>query len=359
MNGRTAVVPSVASRLVFVDALKALASQLIVLHHLAFYGPMSDYAQTIAPDLISWLYDYARIAVQVFLVIGGFLATQALARDGRLVDKPVFTLLWRRYLKLVPPYFGALLLAIAGAAIARSLISNDSIPGAPTPPQFVAHVFLLQSVLGFDGLSAGVWYVAIDFQLYALLLATLWLARRAGQHALAIGTLLVVALMLASLFHFNRDADWDNWAVYFFGSYALGALTYWAVRRNQAPAWLALIVVLVIGALLVDYRSRILVALLTAVALGIARYTGVIENWPKSNFVAWLGKISYAVFLVHYPICLVVNALFERYAPHAPTIQLAGMFVAWMTSVSAGALFYHQIECRAQGLLAPGKPRHT
>ncbi len=77
MNGRASVVSSVASRLVFIDALKALASQLIVLHHLAFYGPMSDYAQTIAPDLISWLYDYARIAVQVFLVIGGFLTTQA------------------------------------------------------------------------------------------------------------------------------------------------------------------------------------------------------------------------------------------------------------------------------------------
>ncbi len=359
MSGRDAVVSSVASRLVFVDALKALASQLIVLHHLAFYGPMSDYAQTIAPDLISWLYDYARIAVQVFLVIGGFLATQALARDGRLVEKPVLTLLWRRYLKLVPPYFSALLLAIASAAIARSLISNESIPDTPTLPQFIAHVFLLQSVLGFDGLSAGVWYVAIDFQLYALLLATLWLARRTGQHAPAIGTLLVVVLMLASLFHFNRYADWDNWAIYFFGSYALGVLTYWAVRRNQAPAWLALIVVLVIGALLIDYRSRILVALLTAAALGIARYTGVIESWPKSKIIAWLGKISYAVFLVHYPISLVVNALFERFASHDPAIQLGGMFVAWMASVGGGAIFYHQIECRAQGLLAPSKPRRT
>ena len=54
------------SRLACVDALKAVSSHLIVLHHLAFYGPMSDAAQSLAPGLIGWLSDYARIAVQVF-----------------------------------------------------------------------------------------------------------------------------------------------------------------------------------------------------------------------------------------------------------------------------------------------------
>ena len=40
-------------RLPFIDALKALASQLIVLHHLAFYGPMSDYARSLAPETMA------------------------------------------------------------------------------------------------------------------------------------------------------------------------------------------------------------------------------------------------------------------------------------------------------------------
>ncbi|MGZ8261721.1 MAG: acyltransferase family protein, partial [Methylotenera sp.] len=57
-----------------IDAFKAIASQLIVLHHLAAYGPLSDAVQQAAPGLISWLYDYARMAVQVFFVIGGYLA---------------------------------------------------------------------------------------------------------------------------------------------------------------------------------------------------------------------------------------------------------------------------------------------
>ena len=106
------------SRLPCIDALKAVSSQLIVLQHLAFYGPMSDTAYRLAPGLVDWLYDYARIAVQVFLVISGFLAARSLAPHGRLeIREHPLAMLWRRYLKLVVPFAAALLLSIAGAAL--------------------------------------------------------------------------------------------------------------------------------------------------------------------------------------------------------------------------------------------------
>ena len=34
----------------------------------------------------------------------------------------------------------------------------------------------------------------------------------------------VVAGVAASLWGFNRDAQWDVWAVYFFGAYGLGMM---------------------------------------------------------------------------------------------------------------------------------------
>ena len=338
------------SRLPFIDAIKAVASQLIVLHHLAFYGPMSDYVQTICPETIAWLSQHARIAVQAFLVMGGFLAAQALARDGKLTDKPVLQLLRRRYLKLAVPYCIAVLLAVAAAALARSLIAHDSIPEAPTVTQLVAHALLLHSVLGFDGLSAGVWYVAIDFQLYALLLLVLWLARRALPGKPAAGLWCALALVTASLFFFNRDASWDNWAVYFFGAYGLGAVTYWGTQPNRISLWFTAVVAIAVAALWLDFRIRILVALLVAVGLGIGRGTGFIEAWPKSKIIGWLSEISYSVFLIHFPVCLVVNAVFERFAPHAPAIQLGGMLVAWFGSIGAGALLHHLVERPAHSL---------
>ena len=344
------------NRLPFIDAIKAIASQLIVLHHLAFYGPMSDYAQSICPELVAWLSQHARIAVQAFLVMGGFLAAQALARDGKLTDKPVLQLLRRRYLKLAAPYFIALLPAIAAAAIARGLITHDSIPEAPTVAQLVAHVLLLQSVLGFDGLSAGVWYVAIDFQLYAFLLLVLWLSRRALPDSPAVSLWCVLALIGASLLFFNRDASWDNWAIYFFGAYGLGVVTYWGTQRNRISLWFIAVVAIAIAALWLDFRIRILVALLVACGLGIARCTGIIESWPKAKLIGWLSEISYSVFLAHFPVCLVVNAVFERFAPHAPTIQLGGMVVAWVGSIGTGALLHHLVEKPALSLQKKVEP---
>ena len=80
--------PSAASRLPFIDALKALACQLIVLHHLAFYGPMSDHAYPLAPALISWLSQNARMAVQAFLVIAVFLAVPRLSPSALFLSQP-------------------------------------------------------------------------------------------------------------------------------------------------------------------------------------------------------------------------------------------------------------------------------
>ena len=59
-------VPASGQRLPGVDALKGLACILIIWHHLAFYGPMSDVVHSRFPALTDWLYHYGRMAVQVF-----------------------------------------------------------------------------------------------------------------------------------------------------------------------------------------------------------------------------------------------------------------------------------------------------
>ena len=63
-----------------IDAVKATGCLLIVLHHLAFYGPMSDVVDNSWPELISWLYDHGRLAVQFFLVCAGFLTAGNMAQ---------------------------------------------------------------------------------------------------------------------------------------------------------------------------------------------------------------------------------------------------------------------------------------
>lgn len=344
----------------FIDALRALASQLIVLHHLAIYGPMADAARPLAPQLFTWLGQEARLAVQVFFVIGGFLATKSLAPNGFLTAVAPLKLLGRRYLILGIPCLTAVLLSVVCAAAARTLMADDAIPSAPTVSQVFAHAFFLQSILGFDSLSAGVWYVAVDFQLFAVLLGCLWLARHtsgtsgASDHAGAHGLFLVVMLALASLFYFNRHPEWDCYAVYFFGAYALGVLAYWIAGCRNALPWALLLVVIVGAALQVDWRSRLVVALVTALALGLSRRHEILGILPQLPGIVWLGKISYSIFLVHFPICLVVNGLFARFIGSALLLNAAGLVFTWWASIAAGALFYRLVECRVR--LAAARP---
>lgn len=329
------------TRLPLIDALKAIAAQLIVLHHLAFYGPMSDTAYGLAPALFDWLYENGRLAVQVFLVVGGFLAARSLAsRHSRPIEQPLL-LIWRRYCRLAIPLMAALVLAVACAAAARALLPLPSTPAAPSLLQLLAHLLLLQDLLGYEALSAGVWYVAIDFQLYALMVALVWLFRQRA-------VLPIAALAIASLFHFNRIAAWDAWVLYFFGAYALGALACWASERKRALPALALMTAVVALALMLDFRSRIAVALVSAVLLGLTfRRVPSLSSRP----LAFLADISYSVFLVHYPVCLVVNAAFGRAFPADPAANALGLLVAWGLSLLAGALFHRHVETPAGALL--------
>lgn len=351
-----------------INLLKAVAAQLIVLHHLAFYGPMADFARPLLPGAIDWLRDEARIAVQVFLVIGGFLAAKSLASNGNPgLRNPASTIL-RRYLKLAPPFMAAMLLAIAASALAGMWMTHDAISKPPGMAQMAAHALLLHDVLGVEALSAGAWYVGIDFQLYALLCLLLWAGGRvAGGRAAPWLMPAVIAMAVgASLLYFNLDADWDGWALYFVGSYGLGVLAWWAGdrrRSNRAVAvLLCLMAVPALVALTLDFRSRIALALVTACVLVLVGRARV----PSDASGAWglvngMGKISYAIFLVHFPVCLVINALFFRYVPHDMVFQAIGTLLAWGASVGAGAAFHRWVETpigRAlSGAVAPAARR--
>lgn len=331
-----------------INVLKAGAAQLIVLHHLAFYGPMADSAAALFPELVSWLASDARIAVQVFLVVGGFLAAKSLAPAGHAGLADPLGALWQRYLKLAPPFFLATLLAAAAGTLAAQWMTHDSISPPATVGQLAAHALLLHGVLGYPALSAGAWYVAIDFQLYAMAVLMAWGAGLAMRPRALLLPLIAAAGVILSLLHFNLDPDWDNWGLYFFGSYGLGMLAWWAGDARRPPRAAALLACLIVLsallALLVEFRSRIALALFTACLLllwGRVRTHATGAAWPAVNALA---RSSYSVFLVHFPISLLVNAVFTRFAPQDAAWQALGMLLAWGASVAGGTLFYRVVE---------------
>lgn len=337
------------SRMPLIDALKAICCLLIVTHHLAIYGPMSDIAYPLIPALMDRLREYGRIAVQIFFVIAGFLTAAKLAPLGlSLVTNPI-RLIQQRYLRLIIPYLAALTLAIGCSVLARIWMQHESIPGTPNLFQLLSHIFLLHDLLNQEVLSAGIWYIAIDFQLYVLTILILWIANQI-QHQYSclqvLSLILISSLTIVSLFFFNRDSYWDETALYFFGSYGLGILIYWASVSKHRIFWFIMLIALIFTALTIDFRSRIAVAGSVMLILGLARYYNVLESKLVPGNLAYLGRASYSIFLAHFPISLVVNAVFFRFLPHDPFIQLFGLFLAVGASIGGGILLFNWLEAR-------------
>jgi peptidoglycan/LPS O-acetylase OafA/YrhL len=337
---------SSASRLPFLDLLRALASQAIVCHHLAFYGPLSESARDVATGLIDWLAQYGRLSVQIFFVVGGYLTAKHLSRDETPRLREVGTTLLGRYRRVGFPYLGALVLAIIANELARQWMDHPSISPPPTPGQLLAHVFLVHDLMGYDSLSAGIWYLAIDLQLVTIVTLLFWASARVfgKKKGPAAARALLGGLGLASMFWFNRDPSLDHLAVYFLGSYALGLLVAWQQAGVVRPWVFWGYTALLVLAVAIDFRSRLLVAGVTAIVLLLAQRYGWMSRWPRGRAVDQLGSVSYSLFLVHFPVCLLVNAWWSRYFPTEPWWSLLGMSVAYGASMAAAFAFYHWFE---------------
>lgn len=332
-----------------IDQIKAVACLLIVLHHLAFYGPMSSVVQPHIPGAMFWLEEYARMAVQVFLVLGGYLAARALAPQGLGRLAHFWPALGQRYVRLCIPYCAALAFAMVVNSTVQSLgFHHESVSATPTFDSLVAHVLLLHSLGNWESISAGIWYVAIDFQLYALCLLWFWLCRQRSANAWVAQAGLALATAL-SLWVWNLDTALDIWALYFLGAYGMGTMAWWATHsgnRAQRTLWVLVIALCGLAALLLEWRTRIAVALAMALLLAIGgnvRWPQALHGWDCRP-LSWVGERSYSIFLIHFPMSLLVNAEVTRNWPHSVTANALGMAVAVLLSIKAGAVMYEWTE---------------
>lgn len=326
-----------------IDIAKVVASHLIVLHHFTVYGPLAVALDLAAPRLTDWFFEYARMAVQVFLVIGGYLAAGTLAPHGYLHSTRPWRSVAQRYLRLVLPFSAALLLVVVCSAWTRLRLPADFIPVAPSLVALLAHFSLLFDVLGFEPLSIGIWYVAIDFQLFALMAVLLWLGGRAAQG-------LVALVMLGSLFFFNLQLTGDSWALYFFGSYGLGAFAWWAGHSRHGGRVLFGLAAVGVAALLWDFRMRIALALVVALGLGLARRRLSNDRPLLAPHPAWtrplrvLGRSSYALFLTHFATLMLANALWAHLAWTFDGAAAVVAACAWAACVVIALLFERFVE---------------
>jgi peptidoglycan/LPS O-acetylase OafA/YrhL len=258
----------------------------------------------------------------------------------------------QRYCRLAIPYLAAAGIAMCACAFAREWIDEDVIGPVPTLQQLAAHLVFMQDILGYESLSAGLWFVCITIQLTGLYLLGLFV-RDAIVHRTTravrkrwgwVPNALAWLLAGVSLFYFNRDSSWEGWAVFFFGQFFLGVLVHHALDNERAERSLLIYFLLIGLALMVEWRSRLALALVTGLVLYLSDKTGVLSRWPSSRVVAFFGRISYSLFLIHFPVLILVATVWVQHDWTSSPQALAGLLVAGVASVAAATLFYRFVE---------------
>jgi peptidoglycan/LPS O-acetylase OafA/YrhL len=307
---------------------------------------------------MTWLFEYGRYAVQIFLVMAGYLAAQSLTRyaNVQFSANGLLKVILNRYLRLFAPYTAALILTIACAYIARFWVNDEFVGEVETLAQFLAHLFFIQGILGLDSISAGAWYIAIDWQLYSVL-AILLISFPRYQAVIWVISMLAVS----SLLFFNRSGLYEAYFIYFIGSYGLGVLAYLGkCFDNQSVNRLAKIALLIIGIIIAisSFQGiwlRNFLAWFVAIALllwGNKSYPliGSEERSSMLKIISWGSQRSYCAFLIHFALILLANTLYIATGLHAHesgALAIAWMFGVVVCSTIAANYLYRWIEVPA------------
>jgi len=378
------------------DGLRALAALSVVTYHVALSGEFTQ-GGTLAPLL--W---ELKGGVAIFFVISGALLYLPFARAIRdrsgLPD-------WRRYagrrgVRILPAYWVALT-AVAIGPFAAGVFGADvwSYYG-------LSQIYNPSTVFGGLGVA---WSLCVEVTFYALLPVFAWLAARSAGRAgtrgrvglqlawiagAGVGSLVLRGELAGSLIAPFYDQgrtlmvtlpgllDW----------FAIGMAL--AVLRaeleagracrsplaalGRRPATCVLLAFAAFMLAMPEQHGDIFLpwyGLETHLAIGVGAGLLVLavivpgaaaaRRWPLrvlgSSLVAWLGTISYGIYLWHLPALeLIERALL----PHPASATIASLALVWFAVVAAavalGAASYYLVERPARGLLRrherPGRP---
>ena len=350
-----------AARLPLLDALRAFGALSIMLHHFALYAPLRDLAAPLAGGLLDWLEAHAR-TTQIFFVASGFVLARSLDRHRWNLAR-CGSFLVQRYCRLGLPYLCTIALVLAAYAFARGTLPEQVLGSALTPRQLLAHLAFVQDLIGEEQLSAGFWFVCINFQLGLIYVLALFLRDTLGSRRFDAATLLGWALAAYSLFRFNLVSGNDAWALYFFPYFFMGVVVQRALRPQAsgtaAAAEFWLYQALFAASLAYSWRWRLVITMLVGLVLYVAERRGWAARWPKSRAVAALGRISYSLFLLHFPVLIVVATIWLKLGWTSPAAALGGLAVAAVTSIAGAAIYHRLVEKPAAWLAhALSEPGH-
>jgi peptidoglycan/LPS O-acetylase OafA/YrhL len=339
--------PRVRLHLPFLDGLRAFAALWVLFGHCHLFVMGWNRSGTLWGRPLDLLL-YSHLGVNLFIVLSGFCLALPVVRNGNSLTSAKSDYFLARAVRILPPYYGALLLLLLINSfwpVAAWGRHAAGLTPAISGPVVMVNFLLLQDVFPqYNSINGPFWSIATEWHLYFVFPALVWVLHRFGTRALLLcGALAAFGLTWLGFVH-PRLSDAVPMAVpqppYFILLFVLGAVTasyafdprYGAVRaRLYRNGWLigaALCVPLC--ALLWKYRiidgtnmwgfhdhlyliDPLSGAVAAAWLLGLCGLDA--QHWLRrfleGRALVWIGGFSYSLYLTHVPILAILNHQME------------------------------------------------
>ena len=294
------------------------------------------------------------VGVDVFFVISGFLITGLLLREHDRSGRVSFARFYARRVRRILPAAAAVLVVTLAAAYALvgPLDRPDVMADGASAAISVANIrFALAAGDYFTTITQPspflhFWSLAVEEQFYLVWPAVLFLIARGGRRGVPLMLLAVLAASFAANVWLTASAT--NWAFYSLPgrawqlaaggllALAAGSLERFARILLALAGWLAAIALAASALLLsssLPYPGLLAVAPTASAAVLIA--TGTAAWGPRLLLatppIRFLGRISYSLYLWHWPILILPAIALGAPLELAPRLALAGaaVLVAW------------------------------
>lgn len=289
-----------------------------------------------ATDPIRLLGSFGWLGVEAFFVISGFVIPYSLhLRSYRYRDAPDFFL--RRLKRLEPPYFACIALTLAVGLLASMAPGYRGEPLNISAPQLLAHIAYLNAILGYEWVNGVFWTLAIEFQFYIFMaLCFPWLAHR--KLSIRVVSILCVAVLgLIGPIGGGNSPFLPHWLPLF----AIGMLTYLVYTHQVTRRMFVILLgpVMVTSCIIVGVPHTIVgsITAATILALGTRELPRVLTPF------AFVGTISYSLYLVHTPIGSRVTNLATR-LPETVFYRYSALVAAFAISIGCAYCFWYLIE---------------
>lgn len=367
------------------DVWRGVACLMVVVVHSSFYWKFDAPTaggpdQSVAARLLG-LVPMLALGVQIFFVVSGYCIA---ATADSVRRKPGHTVEYfrRRVRRIFPPYWAALLLALALPALVAALgwpglfgstgaVNTGSIPAAAelTGWQWLGNLTLTEEwrhhLVGGDQLNllGPAWSLCYEEQFYLVCGAILLIAPRRFFTGALLVTLGTLALMVVSaawgglpIRGFFFDGRWLLFAagvfIYYHHNYA-APRRWWLVPAGFALALAAALVVRYgflarsgteVKSWAFEYVAGVFFAI---VLLVLRRWDGLLARARFLKPLAACGTMCYSLYLVHWPITKLTSAaLFRAGVRGAWPTLLVTIPVAMAASLLVAWAFYRLVERR-------------